>query len=119
MNDATPAWGDDRGVPLAAGRLGITEFELFCAAYESWFAHAASQHRIEKYFVQYLFYGDVPYWVRHFTRSTVGAVRAQPVRHRGQASGVRWCFVLFLDFVPGLLARMRPRRDVAGASLEA
>ncbi len=119
MNDATPAWGDDRGVPVAAGRLGITEFELFCAAYESWFARAASQHRIEKYFVQYLFYGDVPYWVRHFTRGTVGAVRARPVRHRGRASGVHWCFVLLPDFVPGLFAHKRHRRNNTGASLEA
>ena len=48
--------------------LDINEFRLFELAYEDWFGVPAREHVLEQAFIPYLFAGDVPCWVRQYTR---------------------------------------------------
>ena len=69
--DATN-WDDTLGVVMSAETLGVSEFEVFRCAYESWYDHSASDAFIEDYFVPYMFHGEVPFWVRSFIRHALG-----------------------------------------------
>jgi len=55
-------------VTLAANHLDVSEFEVFCASYRSWFSDEGSEALLERQFGAYLKHGDVPFWVRHFSR---------------------------------------------------
>lgn len=49
--------------------LDVSEFRLFELAYQEWFGRAASESELERAFVPYLFFGELPCWVRHYNRS--------------------------------------------------
>jgi hypothetical protein len=55
-------------VTLAANYLDVSEFEVFCASYRSWYSDEGSEALLERQFGEYLKHGDVPFWVRHFSR---------------------------------------------------
>jgi len=55
-------------IGFAAGVLQISEYELFRIAYRNWFNHQLSDTRLDSLFINYLTYGDAPYWVNDFSR---------------------------------------------------
>lgn len=64
--DLIPA--DLRLVSDAATALRLREFDLFRAAWRSWFGRTPDDKAMERVFVAYLFHQRVPTWVRHFAR---------------------------------------------------
>ena len=60
----------------AAERLRVDEFELFRLAHRHWFGDDPGAKALEHVFVAYLFRGEVPMWVRHFSRQALGRDRA-------------------------------------------
>ncbi len=53
---------------IVADRLGISEFDLFQMAYKAWFTEECAISRIERHFVHYLYFSEVPFWMRHLLR---------------------------------------------------
>ena len=53
---------------MAANHLDVSEFEIFRASYQSWYDDEGSDALIERHFGDYLKHGDLPFWVRHFSR---------------------------------------------------
>ena len=102
---------DKKAVLRTAERLGISEFQVFSAAYHAWFQEHAPVASLERHFVAYLFDGCVPFWVRHFTRSTtMESATAGPV-HRG-VGHVCVGIVDFVHLVLALLAYQPARLQV-------
>ncbi len=62
---------DIRLVREAAATLRLREFDLFRAAWQSWFGRAPDDKAVERVFVAYLFHQRVPHWLRHFARRVV------------------------------------------------
>lgn len=59
-----------------------SEFDVFKAAHIAWFEKHVSDREIERFFVRYLFYQQVPYWVRHYVRN-IQLMPAGNAPHRG------------------------------------
>jgi hypothetical protein len=55
-------------IRAAAEAVGVSEFDLFRAAYRHWYAADADTRVLEDRFVAYLFHGTVPAFVRHYAR---------------------------------------------------
>ncbi len=51
-----------------ANLLGVSEFGVFERAYRDWYREDAETRTLEFHFVNYLFYGSIPFWVRHYVR---------------------------------------------------
>ena len=66
---------DARAVHQAALSLNIAEFELFSRAHAAWYCESACERDLERHFVSYLFDGEVPVWVRDFSRRIIREVR--------------------------------------------
>lgn len=64
-------------VTLAANLLDVSEFEIFRASYESWYCDEGSNALLERQFGEYLKHGDVPFWVRHFSRERLSQEREE------------------------------------------
>ena len=64
---------DAQMVLWSADILEKTEFEVFEMAYQAWFREPPDTARLERVFAVYMFDGVAPFWVRQFTRSTLGA----------------------------------------------
>ena len=72
---------------IMAHHLGISEFALFQMAYQAWYHKECTAKRMERYFVQYLYFSEVPFWMRHLLRTmdagiVYGAGREQWDKHR-------------------------------------
>ncbi len=69
MRDGDQQTTADRNQVIhAASALGVSEFSVFELAYRGWFRQDADTRVLESHFVDYLFYGKVPCWVRHYVR---------------------------------------------------
>ncbi len=66
---------DAATIERAAERLRVDDFELFRLAHRQWFGDDPGTKALERVFVAYLFRGEVPMWVRHFSR---GVLRRDP-----------------------------------------
>ena len=75
---------DARVVNMAANLLDVSEFEIFRASYKSWHHDDGSDTLLERQFGEYLKRGDVPFWVRHFSREQL----AQQCRDRTSRGGL-------------------------------
>ena len=64
---------DGDRVVYAAKVLDVSEFELFERAYSDWYGREPETLTIEHEFVQYLYFGAAPPWVRHYARMTLDA----------------------------------------------
>lgn len=53
-------------VVAVAHLLGISEFEVFLAAYRHWYGNNGDAISIENSFSTYIFEGEIPFWTRHF-----------------------------------------------------
>lgn len=74
MSDQRSVAVDDAQMVMwSADILEKSEFELFELAYQAWYRETADTTRMERIFVEYMFDGIVPFWVRQFARSTLDA----------------------------------------------
>ena len=90
---------DAADVSHTAGLLDTSEFQLFQMAYRSWHGYDADERLVEGYFVSYLYYDDVPFWVRHFVRQVQELDESDPQeRVRG-----RWHALWYSGFALLLL----------------
>ncbi len=69
---------DLKGVVDTASALNVSEFEVFCLAYQNWFGHTADMGEIDAVFGRYMDTTMAPMWVRDFTR------RVQEMREENQ-----------------------------------
>jgi hypothetical protein len=53
----------------ACSWLGISEFQVFCDAWQEWYNEEPSEKRIESHFIKFLEHDAVPFWVRSYVRS--------------------------------------------------
>lgn len=58
-----------QNVGTVANLLEISDFELFRLAWQNWHGELPSPEIIEADFGRYLDYGEIPYYVAHYTRS--------------------------------------------------
>jgi hypothetical protein len=79
---------DYDAICLTARILRVQETRLFELAYQEWYGRMPQQCELEHAFLAYIFSGEVPCWVRAFTRSTLQlcdeAGMALPVTQSGQ-----------------------------------
>lgn len=68
MGHCVPLCTDPHQVERLAATLQISEFELFSRAYQDWFGHPAANTLLEPVLMQYLYYDQIPCWVRHYCR---------------------------------------------------
>ncbi len=95
---------DDRAVvTLAANYLDVSEFEIFRASYQSWYNDEGSDTLIERHFGDYLKHGDLPFWVRHFSRERLSEERCD--------ESSRDNFAQTLDLVLSLFGPVGIRRN--------
>jgi hypothetical protein len=59
---------DMQQVHMASALLGVSEFQVFCDAWQAWYNEKPSEKRIEPYFVDFLGQDAVPFWVRNYVR---------------------------------------------------
>lgn len=59
---------DIQQVYKASSWLGISEFQVFCNAWQAWYDDKPSEKRIEPFFVDFLGHDAVPFWVRNYVR---------------------------------------------------
>lgn len=59
---------DIQQVFKAASWLGVSEFQVFCDAWQAWYDEKPAEKRIEPYFVNFLGQDAVPFWVRNYVR---------------------------------------------------
>jgi hypothetical protein len=59
---------DMQQVYMASALLGVSEFQVFCDAWQAWYNEKPSEKRIEPYFVDFLGQDAVPFWVRNYVR---------------------------------------------------
>jgi len=59
---------DIQQVHMAAVWLGVSEFQVFCDAWQAWYNEKPLEKRIEPYFVDFLGQDAVPFWVRNYIR---------------------------------------------------
>ena len=59
---------DIQQVYKASAWLGVSEFQVFCDAWQAWYDEKPSEKRMDHYFVDFLGQGVVPFWVRNYVR---------------------------------------------------
>ena len=59
---------EQQSVLDAVALLDITEYELFKLAYQNWFGEEIADPELEPYYVRYMFYQEIPPWVRYYVR---------------------------------------------------
>ena len=59
---------DTQLVFKASAWLGVSEFQVFCDAWQAWYDEKPSEKRIEPFFVEFLGEAAVPFWVRNYVR---------------------------------------------------
>lgn len=59
---------DIQQVYKASAWLGVSEFQVFCDAWQAWYDAKPTDKRIEPYFVDFLGQDVVPFWVRNYVR---------------------------------------------------
>jgi len=93
-------------VTAAAGRLELSEIDLFRLAYRHWFGEEPDGRALERIFAAYMFRRAVPAWVRHYAREVLA------LRRIGPAEAGR----LGLDRLPGPPPAPRHGRLVVAAT---
>ena len=98
---------DTRLVLEASTTLDITEYNLFELAYLDWFGAEPAIHQVEPLFVNYMFNGIIPTWVRQFARKTLRSNSENapnPTPARFQIPSFRGSvYFLFAAFAVGIL----------------
>jgi hypothetical protein len=72
----------ERLVAEAAGRLELSEIEVFRLAHRWWFGREPAPEGLERTFAAYMFRREVPAWARHYARELLGAGDIGPAQAR-------------------------------------
>jgi hypothetical protein len=72
----------ERLVAEAAGRLELSEIEVFRLAHRWWFGREPAPEALERVFAAYMFRREVPAWARHYARELLGAGEIGPAQAR-------------------------------------
>lgn len=72
----------ERLVADAAGRLEVSEAEVFRLAHCRWFGHELERTVLDRLFAAYMFRDEVPAWVRHYAREVVALAEIGPAEAR-------------------------------------
>ncbi len=87
---------DGDRVMHAAALLEISEYEIFQRAYNDWYGQEADLRTLEHEFVQYLYFGTAPPWVRHYTRMLLDQ-HGEPVAVPARGLGVSGALLRLMD----------------------
>ena len=87
MNNEIRDMTDGERVIQTANLQDISEFEVFRRAHLGWYGREAETEELEQEFVQYLYFGATPPWVRHYARTSLDQ-RVLPARRGGAGAGV-------------------------------
>ena len=71
MNNASRDMTDGERVIHTANLENISELEVFERAHRNWYGRDSAVAEMEQAFVAYLYFGETPLWVRHYTRSVL------------------------------------------------
>ncbi len=62
---------DIQKVYRASAWLGVSEFQVFCDAWQAWYGGTPVERRIEPFFIRFLGEDAVPFWVRNYVREVL------------------------------------------------
>ena len=62
---------DVQQVHRASSWLGVSEFRVFCDAWQAWYDENPPEKRIEPFFIRFLGEDAVPFWVRSYVRAVL------------------------------------------------
>ena len=63
---------DSQKVYRVSAWLGVSEFQVFCDAWQEWYNEKPPEKRIEPFFIRFLSEDAVPFWVRNYVRVVLG-----------------------------------------------
>jgi hypothetical protein len=89
---------DSQQVYKASAWLGVSEFQVFCNAWQDWYNEKPSEKRIEPYFVNFLGQDSVPFWVRNYVRIILDRKDLRDNEKKRLAIGVLTYFVPLIIF---------------------
>jgi len=89
---------DVQQVFKAAAWLGVSEFQVFCDAWQAWYDEKAADKRIEPYFVDFLGQDTVPFWVRNYVRLILNRRDLQAKERKRLVIGALTYYVPLLIF---------------------
>lgn len=71
---------DTHDIELTASVRQVTKFRIFELAYQDWYGSPPAEAAIEACFIAFLCDGDVPCWVRAYTRKTLRQCEEQGLK---------------------------------------
>lgn len=89
---------DCQQVFKASAWLGISEFQVFCNAWQAWYSEKPQEKRIESYFVDFLGKDIVPFWVRNYVRIIINRKDLHEKEKRRLAIGALTYYIPLLIF---------------------
>jgi len=89
---------DCQQVFKASAWLGVSEFQVFCNAWQAWYDEKPAESRIEPYFVNFLGENVVPFWVRNYVRSILSRKDLQEEERKRLAIGALTYYLPLLIF---------------------
>ena len=89
---------DMQKVHKASAWLGVSEFQVFCDAWEEWYNETPSEKRIELYFADFLRQDAVPFWVRNYVRNVLDRKDLLAKEHKQLLIGALTYYIPLLIF---------------------
>lgn len=89
---------DSQKVQLASAWLGISEFQVFCDAWQAWYNENPQEKRIEPIFIRFLGEDSVPFWVRNYVRVVLNRKDLQEKEKKRQTVSILTYYVPLLFF---------------------
>jgi len=89
---------DIQEVHKASAWLGVSEFQVFCDAWQAWYNEKPAVQRIEPFFVNFLGHDAVPFWVRNYVRQILNREDLARREHKRLIVGALTHFVPLLLF---------------------
>ena len=90
---------DCQQVFKASAWLGVSEFQVFCNAWQDWYNEKPTEKRIEPYFVNFLGQDIVPFWVRNYVRIILNRKDLQNNERRRLTIGALTYYIPLLIFL--------------------
>ena len=91
---------DIQKVYKASAWLGVSEFQVFCDAWQAWYDEKPVEKRIEPFFVNFLRQDAVPFWVRNYVRVVLNRKDLlEKEKKRLVVGGLTFYIPLFIFFV--------------------
>jgi hypothetical protein len=91
---------DIQQVHKASAWLEVSEFQVFCNAWQAWYDEQPSEKRIEPFFVNFLGQDAVPFWVRNYVRDILNRKDLlEKEKKRLSIGGVAYYIPLLIFFI--------------------